>query len=236
MNKITEELYKRPDIDAADAAIIRKASPFTMTSLERITALIDSVRYICRQRLAGDIVECGVWRGGSMVATALTLIEEGETHRHLYLYDTYEGMPSPNDIRDRSFDDVLAREQLRAESKGEGIWCEASMSDVRENLYSTGYPEDNIHFVKGKVEQTIPAVMPKQISLLRLDTDWYESTRHELQHLYPLIERNGVLIIDDYGHWKGAREACDEYFSGLANPPLLMRIDYTGRIAQVISK
>jgi O-methyltransferase len=230
---LEQELKRRPDISSADAEIIREVRPLTMTSVERIAALIDSVRYISNQKIDGDIVECGVWRGGSMVATALALIEEGDTERQLYLYDTFEGMPAPDDTKDHSFDGVSASDQLAMDAKGNGVWCEASLKDVKHNVLKTGYPKDKIHFVKGRIEETVPKIVPNDIALLRLDTDWYASTIHELRHLYPLITRLGVLIVDDYGHWKGSREACDEYFGELARPPLFVRIDYTGRIAQI---
>jgi hypothetical protein len=102
---------------------------------------------------------------------------------------------------------------------------------VKNVLYGTGYPVHKIHFVQGRVEETIPACAPDPISLLRLDTDWYASTKHELVHLFPRLSHGGVIIIDDYGHWKGSREACDEYFRSNGIPILLNRIDYTGRIA-----
>ena len=89
---------------------------------------------------------------------------------------------------------------------------------VRELLIGTGYPEEQLHFVRGPVEQTIPDEAPEHLALLRLDTDWYESTRHELEHLFPRLVPGGVLILDDYGHWDGARKAVDEFFA--ANPPL----------------
>jgi hypothetical protein len=83
----------------------------------------------------------------------------------------------------------------------------------------------------GKVEDTIPADIPEKIALLRLDTDWYESTKHELIHLFPRLQKGGVLIIDDYGFWKGARKAVDEYFAENNIQILLNRIDDTGRMA-----
>jgi hypothetical protein len=98
-------------------------------------------------------------------------------------------------------------------------------------MATTGYPETKVHYVRGKVEDTIPGTMPGEIAILRLDTDWYESTRHELVHLFPLLTRGGVLILDDYGHWQGARAAVDEYFDQYRQPILLNRIDETGRIA-----
>ncbi len=102
---------------------------------------------------------------------------------------------------------------------------------VRETIDSAGYPSERVHFVRGQVEDTVPEQAPERIALLRLDTDWYESTRHELLHLYPRLASGGVLIVDDYGHWDGCRRAVDEYFSTEAEPVLLSRIDYTGRLA-----
>ena len=101
---------------------------------------------------------------------------------------------------------------------------------VKKNMASTDYPEENIIYIKGKIEETLPGYIPRKISILRLDTDWYESTKHELEHLYPILSPGGVLIIDDYGHFAGARKAVDEYFSGLEKPPYMPRIDYSGRI------
>ena len=107
-------------------------------------------------------------------------------------------------------------------------WCGASLDEVRTNLLATGYPADRIHYAQGRVEETIPATLPGNLALLRLDTDWYESTRHEMRHLFPLLHVDGILIVDDYGHWRGARKAVDEYFGN--HPPFLHRIDYTGRL------
>jgi O-methyltransferase len=101
---------------------------------------------------------------------------------------------------------------------------------VRATLLETGYPAERLHLHRGPVEETLPRQSPGPLALLRLDTDWYKSTLHELEHLYPLLAGGGILIIDDYGHWQGARRAVDEYFAD--SPPLLLnRIDYTGRIA-----
>jgi hypothetical protein len=103
---------------------------------------------------------------------------------------------------------------------------------VASLLSETGYPQDRLHFVEGPVEETIPEHVAEQLSLLRLDTDWYESTRHEMLHLYPRLTAGGVLIIDDYGHWNGSRLAIDEYFASGAAPPLMLaRVDYSCRVA-----
>lgn len=218
-----------PDLSAGDRAIISRAKPFTMTSPERIASLVQAVTYVSQRNIPGDIVECGVWRGGSMMAIALTLLARGDTSRSLYLYDTFEGMSSPT-TRDKSLDGISAEQQLKEQPLSAEIWCVAGMEDVQANVLSTGYPADKIHFVKGKVEDTIPQIIPSHLSLLRLDTDWYESTKHELIHLYPRLDPYGILIIDDYGHWEGAKTAVDEYFQKLGRTIYLHRIDYTGRL------
>jgi O-methyltransferase len=217
------------DMSDAERRIILAAKPFTMTSLERMAALIQAVTYVTQNNVAGDIAECGVWRGGSMMTVALTLLAHGDRSRSLYLFDTFEGMSSPTGD-DKSLDGVSADVQLERDAQGTGVWCYASLEDVRANILSTGYPADKIHLIKGKVEDTIPRNIPSSLSLLRLDTDWYESTKHELRHLYPLLNTNGILIIDDYGHWQGARKAVDEYFAEHGVKTYLHRIDYTGRI------
>lgn len=217
------------DLSQADREIVSRVNAFTMTSLERRASLLGAVDHIVKHKIQGDIVECGVWRGGSMMAVALALIARGDTSRHLYLYDTFEGMSEPTEA-DRGLSGESAQAQLERTKRGQGVWCEASLDDVQANLWSTGYPRERIHFVKGKVEDTIPATLPTQVALLRLDTDWYESTRHELAHLYPLLAQHGVLIIDDYGHWEGAKKAVDEYFADSAEPTFLHRVDYTARL------
>lgn len=220
------------DFDANAGTFIRKAAPYTMTSPERLFALIESVRYVSRCAIPGDIVECGVWRGGSMMAAALALLERGDASRTLHLLDTYEGMTAPTS-RDVSVDGHDARELLEARRKSEDdpVWAYAALDAVKKAMLSTGYDPARIRFVAGRVEQTLPAAAPERIALLRLDTDWYESTRHELVHLYPRLVRGGVLIIDDYGHWKGARQAVDEYIAQTGAKLLLHRVDYTGRVA-----
>src|SRR5580693_3485347 len=217
-----------PDFRKDEDDIIREVRPWTMTSAERIYALIQAVRYVSASAIAGAIVECGVWKGGSMVAIARTLLQLQDVRRDLYLLDTFEGMPEPT-VEDVDYSGKQATEVLL---KDIGYKCaDAPLERVKEVLYGTGYPRERIHFVRGKVEETIPASAPDSISLLRLDTDWYTSTKHELVHLFPRLVPRGVIIIDDYGHWRGSRQACDEYFSEQRIPILLNRIDYTGRIA-----
>jgi hypothetical protein len=198
----------------------------TMTSVERMFALYKAVEYVCRQSVPGSFVECGVWRGGSSMLAALSFLRHADL-RKLYLYDTYAGMSEPAAI-DVSSRGPASDRWIQAQNNDHNEWCYSSLEEVKRNLAATNYQPSRIRFVEGKVEETIPATIPEQISILRLDTDFYESTLHELRHLYPLLVRGGVLILDDYGHWEGARKAVDEYFS--AGGPLLSRIDSNGRI------
>lgn len=203
-----------------------------MTSPERVNSLINAVQYVVKNRIDGAFVECGVWKGGSSMAMALTLNRLGSEKRDLYLYDTFSGMSAPTDV-DISIFGKAAHKKFSETSISDDVsdWCFSPLEEVKKNLYGTGYDKERFHFVKGKVEETIPKSIPREISLLRLDTDWYESTKHELIHLFPLLKPNGVLIIDDYGHWEGARKAVDEYISDNNIQILLNRIDATGRIA-----
>lgn len=220
-----------PDADAPTLARLAECSRFTMTSAERLVALIGAVEYIVKHQIQGDIVECGVWKGGSMMAVAKTLLANGCTDRNLWLFDTFEGMPPADDI-DRDLTGNAANDLLAEQDPEKSVvWAVAGLEEVVANLATTEYPESRIRYIKGKVEDTIPQTAPDTISILRLDTDWYASTKHELEHLFPRLAPGGVLIIDDYGHWKGARPAVDEYIQEHSLRLLLCRIDYTGRIA-----
>jgi len=204
----------------------------TMTSIERMYALYTAVRHVVESGIEGDFAECGVWRGGSVMLMAYTLRRLGRTDRTLWLYDTFSGMtpPSSNDVQEmtgRSAADILAGSP---KSDDDPFWGVAPRVIVEKNLAAMGYPREQIRFVAGDVLETIPGSAPERLALLRLDTDWYASTRHELEQLYPRLARGGVLIVDDYGYWRGARKATDEYFATLPRRPLLHRIDYTGRI------
>jgi O-methyltransferase len=184
----------------------------TMTADDKLFALIVATRYVVDHGIPGAFVECGVWRGGSQQAVAYTLLERGVTDRDLHLFDTFTGMPQPTE-KDRRYDGRPAVELLERSDKTAKVWAVASLEDVRSGMEETGYPPERIHFHPGRVEQTIPAAAPAQVAILRLDTDWYASTLHELEHLYDRVPSGGVLFFDDYGYWAGAREAVDEFLA-----------------------
>jgi O-methyltransferase len=217
--------------------IVEAALPYTMTGVMRLRALVEAVRYCEAAAIPGSYAECGVWQGGSVLAMILTLQERGVADRDIYLFDTFEGMTEPTEDDSSDLEPDALQTWREAEARGEQPWrgffdpATFSERSVHERLLGTGYPPERIHVVRGRVEDTIPADAPDQLALLRLDTDWYESTHHEMVHLYPALERGGVLIIDDYGHWKGARRAVDEYFGDHGPPVMLTPIDYSARLS-----
>lgn len=219
-----------PNIPESFESDAKACAPFTMTSTERMYSLARAVTFVTECKLPGAFVEAGVWKGGSALLMARTLLALGVTDRELWLYDTFAGMSEPT-LRDGS---GAVQQWAKMQSRDHNEWCYAPIEEVRATMAQSGYPMSNVHLIAGKVEETIPANTPHEIALLRLDTDWYESTRHELLHLWPRLLPGGVLIIDDYGRWQGSRRAVDEFF--VENGPVLMhRIDSTGVAVQKAS-
>lgn len=200
------------DMEPEFIELYNKVKDYSMVSIERLYATYQAVKYVEANNIEGALVECGVWKGGNTMLMALSL---ESTNRTIYLYDTFEGMPKPGK-RDVDYKGNLPKWIEK--------WCYSSIGETGKNMYLTGY--NNVHFVKGVVEDTIPETIPDKIAVLRLDTDWYDSTMHELVHLFPRLSKGGVLLLDDYGYWKGQREAVDEYFD---KKPLMHRPDYAGR-------
>jgi O-methyltransferase len=184
-------------IGETDRAIIERALPFTMTGVPRLQALVEAVRYCERRKIPGAFAECGVWRGGSVLAMILTLEALGTSDRDIYLYDTFEGMTEPTEHDVSPIDPPALETWRRAEGGSERPWSRLfdpetfNREAVRATLVETGYPEERLHLVAGAVEDTLPGGAPEALALLRLDTDWYESTRHELVHLYPRLAPAG---------------------------------------------
>jgi O-methyltransferase len=217
--------------------ILDRVRQHTMTNGPQLLSLIDAVRYCAARAIPGAFAECGVWLGGSVLAMILTIQEHSLPEREIYLYDTFAGMTAPTPEDTSKYEQPALETWNGARRDGRQPWLELfdpeafNLTTVRSLLLSTGYPAELLRFVEGPVETTLPAAAPSQLALLRLDTDWYGSTQHELEHLFPAVAPGGVLIVDDYGHWDGARRAVDEYFESRHPPVLLSRIDYTARMA-----
>ena len=206
-----------PDADPEFLGVVTALRPYTMTSAARIWSLTQAVRYLEAEGISGDFVECGVWRGGSVMAMARTLAECGSRDRRIWLYDTFQGMTEPSEHDVEAGSGIHAEQMLKVTEIGDGrnVWCVASRGDVEANLQMLDYPFERFTFVEGDVAETLDDSIPESIALLRLDTDWYASTKKSLEVLYPKLVTGGICILDDYGHWEGARKAVDEYFDSL---------------------
>lgn len=220
--------FRHGHIDKLSTEIIGSVSNFTMTTPLAIFNLLSAVKYVSENKIEGDIVECGVWRGGSCMAAAHALQSVREPKKKLWLYDTFDGMP-PSTDRDVNFKGLSAETVREKRMIRDGGWCRSSIEEVRANIASTGFPGHRSVYVEGNVEDTLPNITPKSISILRIDTDFYQSTYWILKCLYPILSTGGVCILDDYDCWLGAKDAVDEYFHDEALFPLLMRMD-SGRL------
>lgn len=221
------------EFSPADGAIVAHVidRKLTMVSRERLFATLMACRHVLAQGIPGDFVECGVWRGGNALIAADVFAREGAP-RSVHLFDTFAGMTRPTaaDVKARDGSDAMP-EYLAGQRDDHNDWCYASLDDVQRNFADARLLGPRVRLIQGDIVESLknPANLPESISVLRLDTDWYESTRAELEVLYPRLSPGGVLILDDYGHWGGARKAVDEYFRDRPRP-LLQYTDYTGRM------
>jgi O-methyltransferase len=217
------------DMDRGFFAIAEEVRPYTMTSFERMFSLYKAVEYIVKARIPGDILECGVWRGGSMMLVAKTLLALGDTSRRLFLFDTFAGHPKPDPEHDIDlYGNPVVEEWVQYRKTDEtSSWAYVPIGEVEANMRRTDYPMNKVALIKGMVEKTARENAPPALSLLRLDTDWYASAKAALEAFWPTLSRKGVLIIDDYGHYPSQRKAVDEYFA--ATPVMLHRVDYSCR-------
>jgi len=219
-----------------DEEAIKKASSMvmnhTMGSFPRLASLWSQVRYLDRHSLTGAMVECGVWKGGAAGLMALAhMHQRNPPDRDLYLFDSWEGLPEPKASMDgnSAVKYAIGRASGALKSIGQCVSAIEDASDLLE--LRIGYPRHLLHYQKGWFQDTVIASAASlgEIALLRLDGDWYESTKVCLQALYPQVRKYGVVVIDDYGHWEGCRAAVDEFIGTLAAPIMLHRVDYTCR-------
>tara|TARA_B110001450_G_scaffold254416_1_gene279720 strand:+ start:577 stop:1335 length:759 start_codon:yes stop_codon:yes gene_type:complete len=198
-----------------DQSIVNLYSQYSMTSDLRRLALLKSFHYIKDNKIKGDFVECGVWEGGNIM-TLNHLENIYKTNQKIYAYDTFLGMSEPTKFDIKIKDGTIATKKFEKFKDEDNFseWDKCTIEKVIENFTKHNLDMDNLNLIKGKVESTLldKNNLPENISLLRLDTDFYESTKIELEKLYPLLSKGGVLIIDDYGAWQGAKKAVDEYF------------------------
>lgn len=224
-----------PELTRSETDFLHKVNlaSVTMTSYESLSALAIACKYLNIAKVSGDFVEAGVWRGGSSIVAKKFLSGE----RKFYLYDTYKGMTQPTEFDFRvgessNTSTVSNWNRLNRDTHNE--WVFASLQEVRENFEKFKVLDESILFIEGDVRETLTSTeLPKTIALLRLDTDFYDSSLVELQVLWPRLVNGGILILDDYGHWDGARRAVDEYFQ---NEKDLLMVPIAGGGGRIIVK
>lgn len=207
-----ETIRRRADVDQPTLDTVTTVRIYTRTTRAQVIALCDAVRYLTASAIRGDLVECGVWRGGSMLAAARTLLEAADRSRALWMYDTFSGI----------WDDAVRGGDAGANA--------VSLPAVQRTIAKAGYPEAHLHYIVGPLTETIPNSVPERIALLRIGNDRYEPARHALEHLVPRMAAGAVLIVDDYGQSRGVRRAVEEYLETTGTPLLLHRIDEAARI------
>lgn len=206
------------EADSSEKKLLELSGKYSMTNLLKRWSLINAIKHTSIENVEGDFVECGVWKGGNLIIFE-HLNEKYQMNKKIYAYDTFSGMSEPT-TNDKNYLDIGAQKEWEENKKNNDINlsfnCYSSLEEVKNNLLKNSIRKNlnNLKFIKGKVEKTLQIKdnLPEKIAILRLDTDWYESTKKELEILFPRLSKNGILIIDDYGHWKGARKAVDEYF------------------------
>lgn len=222
------------ELSESDQNIIRYVfdNNLSMTSLERLSSTALACKYVVQNNIPGDFVECGVWRGGHAIIAA-HFFKKYSSSRNIWLFDTFNGMTKPTNTDFELSSGNQAINEFNKNNFASGNkWCYASLEDVKENFKKLNLLSDKIKFIQGDILETLDfdQNIPNSISLLRLDTDWYQSTAKELKILYPNLSKNGVLCIDDYGHWSGSKRATDDFFSsGEYILPFFQAIDYSAR-------
>jgi O-methyltransferase len=203
----------------------------TLVSYERLLATLMTCKYVITNDIQGDFVECGVWRGGNSIVAA-EMIKLYQSEKKVWMYDTFTGMAQPTDIDVDIYGVSAYNEYNTSKREGYNAMFYASLDDVKNQFRTRDLLGSNVQFIQGDVAETLNSAnsLPESISVLRLDTDWYESTKVELEILYPKLSLGGCLIVDDYGHWEGSKRAVDEYFNSYKPKPYLQYTDYTGRL------
>jgi hypothetical protein len=204
-----------------DEDIIKFVTPFTSVSRERIINVLNLIDNINNNNIPGDFIEIGVWKGGLIMAIALKCIQLG-IDRKIHAYDTFEGMTNP------SYDDVDMNNEFAINIFNK-VQCVSLFNETKANIDKANY--SNIEYHVGDILKTDVSNIPVEIALLRLDTDWYESTKFELDYFEKNVVKDGFIIIDDYGHWKGCRKAVDDFIGsslGMGKEIEINKIDYTG--------
>lgn len=209
-------------------ALFKKVYPYTMVGFKRLSNVYELAKDIEKNKISGAFVECGVWKGGCIAAMAF-VASKASSQRKIWLFDSFEGLPEPTEkdgFEAKNYSGDKSSGKLETINK-----CVGLVEDVNKIFFDVlRIKPENVVIKKGWFQDTFPIEKNKigPISILRLDGDWYESTKCCLANLYDIVIPGGYIIMDDYGHWEGARRAAEEFFAFKNIKPDLIKIDYTG--------
>lgn len=184
--------------------------------LENIQVCLESV---LNDNIPGDVIETGVWRGGSTIFMRGILKAYGVTDRLVWVADSFEGLPPPD------ADNYPADKGMEFSNIPE---LAVSVDKVRDNFSRYGLLDDQVRFLKGFFRDTLPTAQIERLALLRLDGDLYESTMQGLTYLYPKVSVGGFVIVDDYGALDACKRAVHDYLDSETLRPQIQRVDWTG--------
>jgi len=225
------------DLEPEAIAAIQLVRSHTMLTYPRLVTLYQQVVYCENHGIVGDFVECGTWKGGAVGIMALANLKWGTARRDIHLFDSFEGVPEP----DRSVDGEEAVRFARAAGGGvdgklvplKRAYESVGTLEVNRALLEEviGYDKEHLHYHKGWFQDTLPtdAHGIDKIAILRLDGDWYSSTKVCLEYLYSKVVRGGFVIVDDYNYCVGCRKAIDEFMAKEDIHAFLIHIDRPGR-------
>lgn len=208
--KELKEEINLPEQNSLDTEVLQISKKLKI-SKKNSWSIIQSIKYIKNNKIEGDFVESGIFEGNSVILFGL-LLEKYNLKKKIYAYDTFDGMVKPSEF-DQYLNKNIKYTPLDRYKKDGNKWMNASLEIVKTNILKYLNEIDHIKFIKGDVRETltIEKNLPEKISLLRLDTDFYESTKKELEVLYPKLVKGGILIVDDYGFFSGSKKAVDEF-------------------------
>ena len=203
--------------------------PYSLVGVGGLEVTYKTVKNVCEQDIPGDIVELGVARGGCAALMASVMFDKylcGRIKRKLWMFDSYEGLPDPTDMDFNSELGDGTGNHVRPLPKGS---CLGQLDEVKDLMFNkNGFPRDRIEFIKGWFDDTVPVTKKEiqQIAILRIDGDWYESTKCCLENLYDKVASGGCIIVDDYQSCYGCRRAVDEFVQNMELNP---QIKFDGR-------
>jgi hypothetical protein len=191
----------------------------TMVGLKRLNNLQQCCEDVIRRGVPGDLIETGVWRGGSTILMRAILKAHGVTDRRVWVADSFEGLPHPD-------------EQKYPQDKGDTHHTHealaVSLEQVKHNFERYGLLDEQVRFLKGWFKDTLPTAPIERLAVIRLDGDMYESTMDGLVNLYPKLSAGGYVIVDDYGYLPACRQAVHDYRDTHGIHDEIHRVDWTG--------